>query len=86
MITARQTNPFHAHKSSKNVVSVFQRIDSVIPPKNQWDKRPVRKVGFIAEAETEHEARLGIVHLAVTHAAKTGENVLNLFNPKEEAA
>lgn len=86
MTTSHQLNPFPIQKSSKNTCSVFQRIDSVRPPKDALDRRPVRKVGFIAEAENEHEARLGIIDLAAHHAAKTGENVLTLFNPKEEAA
>jgi hypothetical protein len=86
MITAHQSNPFSTHKTSKNVYSIFQRIDSVVAPKNEYNNRTVRKVGFICEAENEQEARLGIVHLAANHAAKTGENVLTLFNPQEEAA
>lgn len=81
MLTTHQT--IRAQKLSKNVCSIFQRIDSI--PKES-DNRTVRKVGFICEAETEQEARLGIVQLAANHAAKTGANVLTLFDPQEEAA
>lgn len=81
MITQCQQNRF-----DKKTFSVFQRINSLGAPKKENDHRPVRKVGFICEDENEQEARIGIVHLAATHAAKTGENVLNFFNPKEEAA
>lgn len=78
MITTFQTNPYS--------YCVFQRINSKVSPRINCDGRPVRKVGFICEDESEQKARLGIINLAAHHAAKTDEDVTTLFNPAEEAA